>query len=193
MLRGAYLNFATGFRTVVTSTLLLALPFLAVSSSRAQETAAAPKDPYQKWLREDVRWIITDEERASFKRLSTDKQRDDFVVAFWERRNPIPASPENAFKEEHYRRLAYTNQHFAEGMIPGWKTDRGRFYIMYGPPDNVVRHLPSASPQPGGIQTNDFPSEEWRWGYVEGIGRDVTLKFVDSCACGEYKLTRGDK
>ena len=90
------------------------------------------KEIYKKWLSEDVRWIITDQERADFKRLSTDKQRDDFVVAFWERRNPIPGSSENKFKEEHYRRLAYANTHFAAG-VPGWKTDRGRRYILYGP------------------------------------------------------------
>jgi GWxTD domain-containing protein len=89
------------------------------------------KEIYKKWLGEEVVWIVSDRERIDFQKLSTDKQRDHFVVAFWERRNPTPGSSENKFKEEHYRRLAYTNTHFAMG-VPGWKTDRGRVYILYG-------------------------------------------------------------
>ena len=90
------------------------------------------KGPYKKWLDEDVAWIITDEERAAFKQLSNDEERDNFIEAFWQRRDPTPDTEENEFKEEHYRRIAYANEHFAAG-IPGWKTDRGRIYIMYGP------------------------------------------------------------
>jgi GWxTD domain-containing protein len=156
----------------------------------AQEPTVVHNDPYKKWLDEDVRWIITDQERADFRNLSTDDQQDKFVVAFWNRRNPVPGAAENTFKEEHYRRIAYSNQHFAEG-IPGWKTDRGRFYITYGPPDKVVRHPSSTKPQPDGVDKTDFGSEEWRWEYIEGIGRDVTLKFVDTCGCGEYHLPVG--
>ncbi len=91
---------------------------------------------YQKWLDEDVRYIITDQERADFKKLTTDDKRDKFVEAFWERRNPTPKSSENPFKEEHYHRIAYTNTHFA-ASVAGYRTDRGRFYIMYGPPDSI--------------------------------------------------------
>ena len=87
---------------------------------------------YKKWLDEDVRWIITDEEQKAFKLLSNDEERDQFIEAFWQRRDPTPDTIENEFKEEHYRRMAYANEHFAAG-IPGWKTDRGRMYIMYGP------------------------------------------------------------
>jgi GWxTD domain-containing protein len=85
----------------------------------------AVKEIYKKWLEEDVAWIITDQERADFVKRSTDKQRDKFVGAFWERRNPTPGSSENKFKEQHYRRLAYANTHFA-ASVAGWKTDRGR-------------------------------------------------------------------
>ena len=137
-------------------------------------------DIYKKWLDEDVRWIITDEERADFKKLLTDKQRDEFVVAFWERRNPTPGTSHNPFKEEHYRRLAFANEHFA-GSVPGWKTDRGRFYVVFGPPDSVDRH-PGFSP----------PSETWHYRYVEGIGRNVALEFVDKCRCGDYTLINRD-
>ena len=87
---------------------------------------------YRKWLDEDVRWIITDEERSAFMQLSNDEERDQFIEAFWQRRDPTPDTEENEFKEEHYRRIAYANEHFAAG-IPGWKTDRGRIYIVFGP------------------------------------------------------------
>jgi GWxTD domain-containing protein len=73
---------------------------------------------------------------AAANKLTTDQQRDNFISAFWERRNPNPASPENAFEKEHYRRIAYANEHFAAN-VPGWKTDRGRTYIIYGPPNSV--------------------------------------------------------
>ena len=108
---------------------------------------------YKKWLNEDVSYIITDEERAAFKQLSNDEERDNFIEAFWARRDPTPDTPENEFKEEHYRRIAYANEHFAAG-IPGWKTDRGRMYVMYGPADEIESH-PS-----GG--TYDRPMEEGR-------------------------------
>ena len=94
---------------------------------------------YKKWLDEDVRWIISDEERSAFLQLSNDEERDSFIEAFWQRRDPTPDTPENEFKEEHYRRIAYANEHFAAG-IPGWKTDRGRMYIVYGPPDEIDAH-----------------------------------------------------
>lgn len=109
-----------------------------VSQSSPRLSDPAVKEIYKKWLEEDVAWIITDQERADFAKLSTDKQRDEFVVAFWERRNPTPGSTENKFKEEHYRRLAYANSHFANG-VPGWKTDRGRKYILYGPSGQQAR------------------------------------------------------
>jgi GWxTD domain-containing protein len=168
--------------------LLLASVAVPLVSARAQDPAPAPpstrswlqdpavKEEYKKWLREDVAWIITDEERANFTTLSTDQQRDEFVVAFWERRNPTHAATENKFKEEHYRRLAYANTHFAAG-VPGWKTDRGRMYIMFGAPDSTESH-PGFSP----------PSEVWRYSYIEGIGKDVALEFVDTCKCGEYHI-----
>src|ERR1700722_2737122 len=97
------------------------------------------KGPYKKWLDEDVVWLITVEERAAFKQLSNDEERDNFIEAFWQRRDPTPDTEENEYKEEHYRRIAYANEHFAAG-IPGWKTDRGRMYIMYGPADEVDSH-----------------------------------------------------
>jgi GWxTD domain-containing protein len=94
---------------------------------------------YKKWLDEDVRYIITDEEKTAFKQLSNDEERDNFIEAFWARRDPTPDTVENEYKEEHYARIAYANEHFAAG-IPGWKSDRGRIYIMYGKPDEIDSH-----------------------------------------------------
>src|SRR6202166_1385289 len=147
---------------------------------------------YRKWLDEDVVWIITDEERAAFKQLSNDEERDNFIEAFWQRRDPTPDTEENEYKEEHYRRIAYANEHFAAG-VPGWKTDRGRIYIVYGKADEVDSHPSGGSyerpMEEGGGETSTFPFEDWRYRYIEGIGQEVIIEFVDTCMCGEYHMT----
>ena len=147
---------------------------------------------YKKWLDEDVRWIISDEERAAFKQLSNDEERDSFIEAFWQRRDPTPDTVENEFKEEHYRRIAYANEHFPAG-IPGWKTDRGRMYIMYGAPDEIESHPSGGTYErpmdEGGGTTSTFPFEQWRYRYLEGIGQEVIIEFVDTCMCGDYHMT----
>jgi GWxTD domain-containing protein len=148
--------------------------------------------PYRKWLNEDVTYIITDEERAAFKRLSTDEEREQFIEQFWLRRDPSPDTAENEFKEEHYRRIAYANERFASG-IPGWKTDRGRIYITYGPPDENESHPSGGSYErpyeEGGGTTSTYPFEKWRYRWIEGIGTDVIIEFVDPTMTGEYRMT----
>jgi len=147
---------------------------------------------YKKWLNEDVIYIITPEERSAFVHLQTNEEREQFIEQFWQRRNPDPDSAENTFKEEHYRRIAYTNEHYASG-IPGWKTDRGRIYIMWGPPDEVDSHPSGGSydrpANEGGGNTSTYPFEDWRYRYLEGIGEDVNIEFVDPTMTGEYHLT----
>jgi GWxTD domain-containing protein len=148
--------------------------------------------PYRKWLNEDVAYIITDEERAAFKRLQTDEEREQFIEQFWLRRDPTPDSVENEFKEEHYRRIAYANEHYASG-IPGWKTDRGRIYITYGAPDENDSHPSGGTyerpPEEGGGETSTFPFEQWRYRYIEGIGTNIIIEFVDPTMSGEYRMT----
>ncbi|HKW97904.1 MAG TPA: GWxTD domain-containing protein [Bryobacteraceae bacterium] len=148
--------------------------------------------PYKKWLNEDVGYIITDEERAAFKRLNTDEEREQFIEQFWLRRDPTPDTEENEFKEEHYRRIAYANEHYASG-IPGWKTDRGRIYITFGPPDEIESHPSGGSYQrpmeEGGGETSTYPFEQWRYRYIEGIGSDIIIEFVDPTMTGEYRMT----
>ncbi len=147
---------------------------------------------YRKWLDEDVRWIITDAEREAFLKLGTDEERDAFIEAFWARRNPDPESPVNTFKEEHYRRIAYANEHFSSG-VPGWKTDRGRIYIEYGPPAQIDSHPAGGTYdrpfEQGGGTTSTYPFETWRYRHIDGVGDDIVLEFVDQCGCGEYHLT----
>ena len=143
---------------------------------------------YQKWLDEDVRYIITDQERAEFAELASDQQRDEFVERFWEQRNPDSGSPRNAFKEEHYRRLGYANTHFA-AKVHGYRTDRGRIYILYGPPEELERHpLRNRFAPPEAPASFRYPSEVWRYHYLEGVGRNVVMKFMDTCECGDFPL-----
>jgi len=166
-----------------------------LSKAEKRRQKAAQKEmesPYKKWLEEEVPYIITPEERSAFKKLNTDDEREQFIEAFWDRRNPNPGSPENEFKEEYYRRIAYANEHYASG-IPGWKTDRGRIYIMYGPADEVDSHPSGGTyvrpPEEGGGETSTYPFEQWRYRYIDGIGTNIILEFVDPTMTGEYHLT----
>lgn len=147
---------------------------------------------YRQWLTEDVTYIITPEERNAFLQLETNEEREQFIEQFWLRRSSNPDLPDNDFKEEHYRRIAYANEHFASG-IPGWKTDRGRMYIMWGPPDEIESHPTGGTydrpMEEGGGSTSTYPWETWRWRYLEGIGENIILEFVDPSGSGEYHLT----
>jgi len=148
--------------------------------------------PWKKWLNEDVVYIITDEEKQAFKRLKTDEERQQFVEQFWLRRDPTPDTEENEYKEEHYRRIAYANDHYASG-IPGWKTDRGMIYIKYGAPDEIDSHPSGGSyerpMEEGGGETSTYPFEDWRYRYIDGVGTNVIIEFVDTTMSGEYKIS----
>lgn len=150
------------------------------------------KGEYKKWVDEDVRWIITDQELQAFKSLSNDEERDQFIEQFWLRRNPNPDSPENEYREEHYARIAYANEHFAAGK-PGWRTDRGHIYIAYGKADSIDSHPSGGSydrpMDEGGGNTSTYPFEIWHYRYLEGIGDNIDIEFVDSCMCGDYHMT----
>ena len=148
--------------------------------------------PYKQWLNEDVVYIISPEERNAFGQLATNEEREQFIEQFWLRRSTNPDLPDNEFKEEHYRRIAYANEHYASG-IPGWKTDRGHMYIVWGPPDEIESHPTGGTydrPQEeGGGSTSTYPWETWRWRYIEGMGENVIMEFVDPTGSGEYHLT----
>jgi GWxTD domain-containing protein len=147
---------------------------------------------YDKWLNQDVIYIITDDERAVFSKLTTNEEKEQFIEQFWERRNPNPGKGGNEYREEHYRRIAYANAKFASG-IPGWKTDRGRIYIMYGEPTEIEDHAGGGNYQrpfsEGGGSTNTYPFQVWRYRHIDGIGDDILIEFVDQSWTGLYKMT----
>jgi GWxTD domain-containing protein len=147
---------------------------------------------YKQWLNEDVVYIISPAERQTFLQLGTNEEREQFIEQFWLRRSSNPDLPENDFKEEHYRRIAYANEHYASG-IPGWKTDRGKMYIIWGPPDEIESHPTGGTydrpMEEGGGSTTTYPWETWRYRYMEGIGENMVWEFVDPSGSGEYHLT----
>ncbi|MDQ3803761.1 MAG: GWxTD domain-containing protein [Acidobacteriota bacterium] len=161
--------------------------------SRERNVRKEKSKVFEKWLSEDVAYIITDEERKAYKKLATDEEREQFIEAFWRRRDPDPDTEANEYLEEHYERVAYANQHFASG-IPGWKTDRGRIYIMYGPPHEKESHPAGGQyDRPsyhGGGSTTTYPFEVWFYRYLPGIGSGIEIEFVDPTGTGEYRIAR---
>ncbi len=161
---------------------------------RKQQEARLRKEletPYKKWLDQDVGYIISDEEKKAFKGLQTDEEKDQFIEQFWLRRDPTPDTEENEYREEHYRRIAYANEHFASG-IPGWKADRGMIYIKFGPADETESHnggTEQRAIEEGGGQTSTYPYEKWRYRYLDGIGTNVEIEFVDTTMTGEFRMT----
>lgn len=185
--------------------LLLALMFIWQSTSpmvNAQEGKDRKKKErkqenaekvYQRWLDNDVAYIITPEEKSAFKKLQTDEEREQFIEQFWLRRDPDPDTPENEYREEYYRRIAYSNEHFASG-IPGWKTDRGRIYITFGPADEVESH-PAGGPyerpfDEGGGSTSTYPFEVWFYRHLDNVGDGIEIEFVDPSSSGEYRIAQ---
>ena len=151
------------------------------------------KKAYKDWLEKDVTYVITDEERKAFKKLATDDERERFIEEFWRRRDPDPDTDENEFKEEYYERIAYANEHFASGM-PGWKSDRGRIWIMYGKPDERETHPMGGNYErpsyEGGGNTSTYPFETWFYRYLPGVGSGVEIEFVDPTGSGEDRIAR---
>ncbi|MFY9607262.1 MAG: GWxTD domain-containing protein [Blastocatellia bacterium] len=192
------------WKTIISIVLAVAVTTGMVSIVLAQEKPQA-KDPnerkkkdelrsvYKKWMDEDVSYIITEEERKAFKVLKTDEERDQFIEQFWVRRDPDPDTLENEYKEEYYLRIQYANEKFSSG-IPGWKTDRGRIYVKFGKPDQVESHPSGGSYQrpayEGGGNTSTYPFETWWYRYIEGIGSDIEIEFVDPSGSGEYRIAQ---
>jgi GWxTD domain-containing protein len=179
----------SNYRTLA-ALVIAALPLIYIATATQPVRAQAPQQPtegtgtvcggnpaYAKWLNEDVAYIITQEEHQAFERLRDAAECSQFVEQFWLRRD-------NAFKEEYYRRIAYANQHFAS-TNPGWKTDRGRIYITYGPPDEIDSH--PAGERTGSGET--YPFDQWRYTHNASLGDDILLEFVDSTGDNEYRLT----
>lgn len=160
---------------------------------KRKQSNESVKSVYKRWVDEDVRWIITDEERKTFNSLKTDDEREQFIEQFWLRRDPDPDTDVNEYREDYYQRIAYANEKYTSG-IPGWKTDRGRIYIMFGKPDQVESHPSGGSyDRPvweGGGTTSTYPFEIWWYRYIEGVGSDIEIEFVDPTGSGEFRIAR---
>ncbi len=132
---------------------LVLLLALAVPEAAFSQAQTALPERYKKWLDEEVVYIMTRHERDVFLKLQTDRERDIFIEAFWKHRDPAPETPRNEFEDEHYKRLNYANATFGRSSpFPGWKTDRGRIYILLGPPQNIEEYS-----NVNGV----FPAEIW--------------------------------
>lgn len=150
-------------------------------------------DVFKRWLKEDVIYIISPEEKAAFEKLATDEEREQFIEQFWVRRDPDPDTPENPTREEHYRRIAYANEHFASGKS-GWRTDRGRMYVAWGKPDSIesnpTGHVYDRPQWQGGGSTTTYAYETWWYRHLDGVGDDIEIEFVDPSGSGEYRIAR---
>lgn len=184
-----------GMVLALTTFFLTSLLTLAAQNNRAKEQAKRNEEAgnyLKNWPQEEVPYIIDPEEASVFKKLKTDEEREQFIEAFWLRRDPTPESIDNEYKDEYFHRIALANERYTSG-IPGWKTDRGRILITHGEPDEVETHAMGGTYirdiEEGGGRTSTFPFERWRYRYIEGIGNNVILEFVDTSMSGEYRLT----
>lgn len=175
-----------GLMPVMACCLLVIACALGLSHAQAAPQTPAVKSadtPYEKWLTEDVAYIIRDDERQAFQRLATNEEREEFVKQFWLRRDPTPDTLVNEYKEEHYRRIGYVNRFYSSGSeLAGWKTDRGRVYITYGPADEIESH-------PSGSAAKPYPYEQWRYKLIEGVGQNVIIDFEDKGRTGDFHMT----
>jgi len=143
-----------------------------VRSPLAQRSGSG-KANYQNWINEDVRYLATDEEKQTFSQLGGDQEREQFIEAFWKRRDSVPETEENEFRREYYNRIAYANQNFSFGDLPGWKTDRGRIFILHGKPNEVKK---SSS------------EETWIYNQLPGRGNNMKFEFVEGADKGSFYL-----
>ena len=164
----------------------------AIAAQASLQCFVAPVD-FGRWLYEEVAWIITPEERKAFLALGTAQERAKFEAEFWKRRafNTTQESAESA-RKEHYRRLAHANRTFQTDDTPGWKTDRGRVWILHGPPDEIraypngpVGHRRYLRDRPNGYHmATPYAYEQWFYLEIEGFGGDVELEFVEITGAG---------
>ncbi|MCR4395638.1 MAG: GWxTD domain-containing protein [Candidatus Saccharicenans sp.] len=174
---------------VIVSLLFFSLSLVSALTSPSQSRPKSQKDliralpdKYRKWLEEEVVYISSEKEKDVFLRLENDRQRDIFIEAFWKQRDPNPNTPENEFKEEHYRRLQYANQHFGkESPGPGWRSDMGKIYIMLGEPKSIEKFE---------NLYDLYPTIIWFYqGMAEyGLPNAFSVVFYKPDGTGEYKL-----
>ena len=136
----------------------------------------------ERWPREYVRWIMTDEERKRYKNLVTDEQRIGFVEGFWRRRDPSAGTPDNEYRSQYLECYAFVARAFSAGR-PGWSTDRGRIYLILGPPHSIERN-------PMGRYGLERPSEIWTFNNlgIPGVPASLDVTFVDFKGTGDFEI-----
>jgi GWxTD domain-containing protein len=174
--------------------LLPVIIILTLQVSFAQEKpapAVAKKEPMspasKQWLEEVVPYIITPREKDVFVNLPTELDRGQFIETFWKKRDPNPQTAENEFKLEYYRRIALANKFFGTGGVPGWRTDRGRLYILLGPPKEIERDLTSSG---SALTLSQGPKETWQYWDLPNpkFPYNLEFEFVDKFGTGNYVL-----
>jgi GWxTD domain-containing protein len=139
-------------------------------------------DRYRVWVEEEAVYIITSRERDVFLRLRADKERDIFIEAFWRQRDPTPGTDRNEFREEHYRRIQHANRTYGRSTPKmGWQTDRGRIYIILGPPRTIEQY---------DNVNNVYPTEIWFYQGNESLGLPPAFNviFFKRDGIGDYVL-----
>lgn len=147
-------------------------------------------NPLAEWAEKDVGPIITPEELRAWKLLKNDEEREAFILIFWRNRDTDPDTEENEYREAYYERMRYANEHFSSGK-PGYLTDRGRIYLVYGKPDEIESHPSGGSYQGPTAQSSadaTYPFEIWFYRHLPNVGNGLELEFVDRTGSGEFRL-----
>ena len=165
---------------------LLILATFAVATTAQDVNANADDEELEaalkKWIRDYVRYIITDKEKGEWKNLADNKAKVAFIEMFWARRDPTPETPENEYRDDYLQRWGYVLENFSAGK-PGWRTDRGRIYLMLGPPSSIQRN-------PMGRDATERPSEVWTYNSINNskLPASVDVSFVDFMGYGDYEI-----
>lgn len=170
--------------------IILSQPILCQDPSQSEDKKIEPLSQWSKqWLEEVVPYIITGTEKKIFINLPTEVERGKFIQNFWKKRDPNPTTSENEFKMEYYKRIALANKFFGFSGIDGWRTDRGKIFILLGPPQEIQRDM-----SPSGLGYSGFrgPKEIWNyWGLPNPrLPYNLEFVFVDNLGTGNFALER---
>lgn len=179
--------------------LLAGVLLLSGAPALAQRRSEDKVDYFRKWLQQDVVYIVSAEEHDVFEKLTTEEEKTRFIEQFWRSRDPDPSTAVNEFREEHYRRIAYANEHFKAGKA-GWRTDRGMIFIKFGPPDRrqtnptggrayrTKQELIASERENPQQHMTALPYEIWEYRYIKGMGQEISFEFVAKDGSPDYTL-----
>lgn len=165
--------------------LLMMFSYTANARSSCVEQTPTNNEEARQWFKDRAPWVATDREKEYFAKLSSFEDRKEFIRNFWLRRDPDPDTDENEFLTEYCKRLAYSSR-FDSGL-PGHKTDRGRIYVIWGPPNKKTEGRSKFE----GLSNVRF--ETWQYDFIESLGDDISISFIDPTESNEYRMTLKDK